>query len=274
MTPESVPFLTEYLKHLGMRDMSEATIKRREWSIANFATFIAPLPLLEADGALIEEWLGRFVAARTRHAYRSDLASFYSWAIKRRLLAASPIDDVGSIKVPKQLPHPVPAAMIPTIVATARNRKLRTGLALAAYAGLRSAEACKLTPADVSVEAGVIAVRDGKGAKDRMVPLHPALRPILGQHTGTAPYVGTTPQWLSCEAGKHLRSLGLTTHRLHNLRATFATELAKATNGNLLLVGAALGHESPTTTKGYVLVGMAGGADLAGAVGRIYGEAA
>lgn len=274
MTPEPVPNLADYLRHLRMRELSPATVKRRRWSLTNFAAFVAPMPILDADSALIEEWLSGFRAARTRHAYRSDLNSFYDWAKRRRLLASSPVDEVGAIKVPKQLPHPVPAHMVETIIATAPGRKLRTGLALAAYAGLRSAEACKLTPADVSLEAGVIAVRDGKGAKDRMIPLHPALPAILAEHSGTGPYVGATSHWLSCEAGKHLRSLGLAQHRLHHLRATFATELARVTNGNLLLVGAALGHESPSTTKGYVLVAMAGGADLSAAVQRLYPHAA
>lgn len=273
MSQQSVPFLDEYLRHLAMRNMSPRTIKRRELSIRNFAAFVAPLPVLEADAAIVEEWLQRFSASRTKHAYRGDLSSLFEWARRRRLVVDSPIDDVGRIRVPKQLPHPVPAELVEAIIASAPVRSVRVGMALAAYAGLRSAEACALAPSDVSVQAGVVAVRNGKGAKDRLVPLHPKLVPILAGHVGTGRYVGTRSNYLSTAAGKHLRSLGLD-YRLHNLRATFATELARVTNGNLLLVGAALGHESPSTTKGYVLVGMAGGADLSAAVGNLYPDAA
>lgn len=37
----------------------------------------------------------------------------------------------------------------------------------------------------------------------------------------------------------------------HQLRAGFATELARVTDGNLLLVAHVLGHESVVTTQGY-----------------------
>lgn len=273
MSSEPIPFLSDYLRHLRMRDLSPATVQRHELSLSNFARFIAPATLLDADVQLVEDWLSRFRAARTKHAYRSDLASFMEWAKRRKLIADSPMDDVGKIRIPKQLPHPVPAEHVEFIIATAPTRKLRYGFALAAYAGLRCAEAATLQPADVSLEAGIIAVRHGKGAKDRVVPMHPRLRTILASHTSAAAYVGLTPDYLSQAASRHLHSLDLP-YTLHNLRATFATELARVTNGNLLLVGQALGHESPVTTKGYVLVALAGGPDLSSAVGKMFDQAA
>jgi site-specific recombinase XerC len=37
----------------------------------------------------------------------------------------------------------------------------------------------------------------------------------------------------------------------HQLRTSFATELARIVNGNLLLVAHVLGHDSIVTTSGY-----------------------
>jgi integrase len=59
---------------------------------------------------------------------------------------------------------------------------------------------------------------------------------------------------------------------LHNLRATFATELSRQTNGNLLLVGEMLGHASLDTTRGYVRLG--GSEQATEAVRRLYESAA
>jgi integrase/recombinase XerC len=234
------------------RGFSTATIRRRNLSLGTFAAYVAPLDITNATGELAEEWLSGFTAPRTRHAYRSDLRSFFAWARKRGLVAADPMTDVEPIRVPRSLPRPVPVAMLPAIIDTARQ-PLRTGLALAGFAGLRRAECCALVTGDVDLEAAMLTVRNGKGGKDRSVPIHPALAELLGDQPmpSGCRLVPLVPSKLGAAASTHLRALGLP-YTLHNLRATFATELARIANGNLLLVAEALGHESIQTTQGYV----------------------
>lgn len=276
MTIDTFPLLIDYAAHLKMRNMSPKTIRRRRASLGALAAFVAPTPLTDATPELIEEWLGTFSSPWTKHSYRSDAASFFAWAVKRKLCAASPLDDVGSIRTPKHLPRPVPPQHLNMVLAAASaspSTWLRTALALAAFGGLRCAEIVALEPGDVSFEGRIIAVRSGKGDKDRMVPLHPRLATILGTHRGTGRFVPVSETYVTRLAAEHLRSLGLD-YTLHNLRATFATELARSCNGNLVMVGAALGHESTDTTKGYVSVALAGGADMAAAVGRMFDQAA
>ena len=260
----------DFLAHLAMRAMSDKTIRRRRSSLRSLARFAHPQPLLEVGAETIEDWLATFSAPRTRHAYRSDVAAFFDWAAKRRL-ATSPMAEVGTVRVPKSLPHPVPANLLPTIIATAEGTTLRLALALAAYAGLRCAEITTLLPDHVDHAAGVIFVRDGKGSKDRVVPLHPVLATMLRGHRGAGPYVPVTPDHLGKRASAHMRALGIDA-TLHNLRATFATELSRQTNGNLLLVGEMLGHASLDTTRGYVRLG--GSEQATEAVRRLYESAA
>lgn len=237
------------------RGFSENTIRRRELSVAMFARFIAPMPLAAATTELIDEWLGTFASPRTRHAYRSDVRVFYTWASKRNLVDGNPAEDVDRVKVPKSLPRPVPAEAVAPVI-DAADGWLRVALALAAYAGLRCAEACSLTMADIDRHRGVLTVRNGKGGRDRTVPLHPALVVVLDElHPRPGQrLVPVRSKHVGAAASAHLRRLGLP-HTIHNLRATFATSLARATNGNLVVVAEALGHESVQTTVGYVRLG-------------------
>lgn len=48
-------------------------------------------------------------------------------------------------------------------------------------AGLRASEAIAITPADLTLESdqSTMPVRLGKGAKDRVLPIHPELREVL-----------------------------------------------------------------------------------------------
>ena len=115
----------------------------------------------------------------------------------------------------------------------------------------------------------VLVVRHGKGGKDRAVPIHPTLAPLLaGLPAG--PLIEVRPGTLGHKVARHLRAHGVDA-TLHKLRHTFGTEAARATNGNLLIVADLMGHSSTLTTQGYVkLVGVSTSA----AVGMMYSDAA
>lgn len=250
--------IAAYLAYLRLRGMSSATSKRRRSSLHAFARWCHPLCVTDADRDHVEGWLRLFAEPRTRKAYRSDLSDFYQWALRRQVVATNPVALTDGIRVPKSLPRPVPPHAVPGIIAAAPDGPLRLGLMLAAYAGLRRAEICALTGHDVQLyPEPLIVVRQGKGAKDRLVPMHPALRLELADAKGGGRLVGWSPDHLGTVAADHMRRLGYDC-TLHQLRASFATELARALDGNVIAVGRVLGHESPTTTMGYV--GWDGGA--------------
>ena len=239
------------------RSFSRHTIRRRRTSLSSLGRHIAPMPLTAATTELVEEWLGTFTSPRTKHAYRSDVAAFFTWATKRQIVESSPMDHVDSVRVPKGLPRPVPAELVPTIIATAPDTTLKLALALAAYAGLRRAEIVELTADDVSLHSHppTLVVRDGKWAQDRLVPLHPKLVVMLSS-SKVHRFVPLRADTLGTKAAEHMRSHGWD-YTIHQLRATFATELARATAGNVVLVSKMLGHSSIQTTMGYV--GWSGG---------------
>lgn len=252
------------------RGLSTATIRRRAVSIHQFGTHIHPLPLTDATGDLVDGWLGEFRCAATRRAYRSDLSAFYCWAAKRDL-CTNPVLKTDSIRVPKPLPRPVPASYLPAILAAAPP-DVALMVALAAYAGLRRAEIAALDAGDIDLTslAPTLAVRSGKGNKDRIVPVHPALAKMLRSRPRHGALFTVNAATVGNKIAAHLRSLGIEATG-HKLRHSFGTELARTTEGNVVLIAALMGHSDISTTMRYV--GWAGGPRTA-AVDAMYPAAA
>jgi site-specific recombinase XerD len=257
--------LGRFAAYQRQRGFSERTVKRRETTVRSFARFLAPKGLAAAELLDIDQFLSTKPAARTRHAYRSDLRVFYAWAVKRNLFESNPAADVESVKIPKALPRPLgPEA---TDLLDHGRKQTRQMVALALYAGLRDAEIAALRAEDVWLheKPPVVVVRDGKGGKDRVVPLHPAVIELLGQLPGEGPVFpgrqGATlrPATVSARIKRHLRASGVEA-RPHQLRHTFGTELARCSGGDVVLVAELMGHASTDTTMGYVRLATGRGA--------------
>jgi integrase len=170
------------------------------------------------------------------------------------------------IKLPKSLPKPIRQELIPGLIASASSPHVRYAIALAAYAGLRRSEITTLDAADIALnrEHPILVVRAGKGGKDRVIPVHPALAPLLAEQT-FGKYVDIDPNTLSTMVTKHLQRNGVSA-TMHCLRHTFGTEMARV-SGSLILTGTLMGHSSPVTTQQYV--GWMGG-DATAAVAAMY----
>ncbi len=240
------------------RGFSRNTVRRRRISLGRFAAHIAPVLLERATPELVEEWLLTFATATTRRAYLADLRVFYRWAHRRQLCPSNPCDRIDSIKVPRTLPRPVDAALVPMLVAMAPTAKVALMVALAAYAGLRRAEIAALDYRDVNLagDPPTLTVRCGKGGKDRTIPVHPELARLFERRT-TGPVIGLTPNTVGALVAEHLRACGVNA-TAHQLRHTFATEAARVADP--WLVAELLGHSKLDTTMLYVsLVGREAG---------------
>ncbi len=253
------------------RGFSPATIRRRTLTLTQFLRFLQPGSLFAATDSDVQEFLLMRDSARTRHAYRSDLRTFYTWACRRSLTTNDPTLLIDPIRVPKTLPRPVPAEMVRDLVRHAPTTELQLAVALAAYAGLRIAEIAALDGLDIDWQHQVLFVRAGKGNKDRAVPMHPMLAQYLKGYAGKSGRVfQVKTDTIGRSVAKYLRESGVDA-TAHKLRATFATELAEAARGNVVMVQRLMGHESPTTTMAYV--GWGGGA-ASGVVSTMYDDCA
>jgi site-specific recombinase XerD len=133
-----------------------------------------------------------------------------------------------------------------------RNRAL---VELVYSAGLRSAEAVGLDLGDIDFEQELVRVRNGKGAKDRVVPLGEEAafqvgrylrdaRPQLARGAEDALFLSTRGRRLDTSTLRRL------VPHPHRLRHAFATHLLEG-GADLRTIQELLGHSSLSTTQVY-----------------------
>jgi integrase len=248
--------LQAFVAYQQGRAFSGGTIRRRVSSLSSFLDFIHPSYAAEAGPTDVEEWLRGFKDPQTRYSYRSDLKIFYRWAVRRGIARDNPVDDTDPPRLPKRLPRPLQPADLSAALAAA-DGDVQLMMMLGAFAGLRVSEIARLATADLHMDRtpAVMLVKQGKGRKDRVVPLHPALVSRLrGTTVGYIFPSGTGhvhPGTVTRRVGNVLHMVGIEA-TAHCLRHTFGTELARVARGNLVAVAQVMGHESVNTTNGYV----------------------
>jgi len=168
-------------------------------------------------------------------------------------------------KRPKTLPSVLSLAEVLRLLNAATPGRDRMLLQVAYGCGLRLSELLHLQVRDIDSSRMVIHVRQGKGAKDRLVPLslrlleelraywrtcRPSTWLFPGQKTDSTLSAGNIQRRFS-----HLvKRIGLTKHcSMHTLRHSYATHLLEA-GVDLLTLKALLGHTSLQTTARYLHV--------------------
>ena len=236
-----------FADYQALRGYSPHTIRRRACTLRSLAKLTHPAPIESASADVLSELIAEASNMRTRHARLTDLRAFYRWAVRRSLVDTDPTALLDPIHLPKSLPRPIER---PDRVTHARDADTALMVALGLYAGLRRSEIAALHSDDV--HGTYLVVRGGKGGKDRTVPLHPELVRMLSGRTGRLFTV--SPDTISRRIKQHLASCGITA-TAHQLRHTFGTELARTSSGDLLMIGALMGHANVATTMGYTQLG-------------------
>lgn len=242
------------------RGLRPQTVRRRRDVVRNFVNHRPGL--LTAEPADIHAWLEAVPrVARTRYAYVSCLHAFYCWANTEGHTEANPAAKVRRPRLTPNLPRPIAVADLQFAVGQAPPRE-RAWLLLAALAGLRCGEIAGLDREHVwdHEDPPTLFVADGKGGRQRAVPLHPevmaALRvaglprngPVFRSSTGRR-FAGHD---VSARGNRYLRSIGVQA-TMHQLRHRFGTDFYRQSR-DLRLTQTVLGHASPVTTAVYTAV--------------------
>jgi integrase/recombinase XerC len=240
------------------------SIDKREQYLKAFARYLAPREMFDASRQDIELFLdkrkardGRKIGSKTRYLWIAFLHGFYKWAVFEELLDVDPTVKIIRPKNRRTLPRPIDGDDLIMAVRAARPQ-LRAMLSLAAFAGLRCQEIAGLDRDDIIEAKGLIRVRHGKGAKERIVPLHPdvmeSLRCLPLPRTGAifvrprgARY---TPSYLSLVCNAYLHDIGVNA-TMHMCRHWFASEVYANTH-DIRVTQELLGHSDPATTAGYI----------------------
>ena len=176
--------------------------------------------------------------------------------------------EVKGKRAQKRIPFVPRQGQVDQILAAAKRPRDRLLLEFDLFTGLRVAELCALEVLDVDLDQGQVIVRQGKGGKDRCVPL-PArliepLRAWIGSRQSGPLFPSPRGGRLSTRAVQKLikrlaAAAGLPeaskARRFtpHKLRHRYATNLYKKSK-NLRVVQTVLGHESIATTEIYTHV--------------------
>lgn len=247
----------EWLASLRWRNLSPKTIQRRAMVLRRFIEWCDPLT---ADRHDVEAWLTSLaVSPQSRSYYLSDLGSFYTWAVRNEVLVRSPAAQVERPLLPDYEARPIPTDELAHAVDQA-DQTMRAILSIAALAGLRRSEIARLDATDVNLSDRTLRVRQGKGKKDRTVPLSPALSTELqaGGNLHRGPVILSTlgraykPDSLGQKANEHLAGCG-SQSTIHCLRHWFATQMLEET-GDVVVVQKLMGHANTNTTAKYTAV--------------------
>ncbi len=236
--------------------------------------------VVEAFGAALRVTLGQKETSINRR--RAALGNLFHYLEREGVVGKNPAKlALGMKPLPRKPPDYMTKAERNTILTVLSGRGSRRGrrnyamFALMFLAGLRESEVCHLTVADVDLEGRSLYVRDGKGRKDRRVPITPKLCRILrGWITTTrARCVGADSPWLFLHVWRHHRYHGqpLTPKAIwhqvrtqivpilgrrvspHTFRHSYITHIYEA-SGDLRLAQHLAGHESIRTTAVYAHV--------------------
>lgn len=185
----------------------------------------------------------------------AGLRFFYHVTLRRRSMDFV----IPAAREPKKLPEILTRAELTRLFSRTIRPKHRALLLTAYAAGLRVSEVVALQVCDIDAERGVLHVRQGKGARDRLTLLSPRLLEALRaywRHERSEPWLFASRDrrgHLCAGAAKHLyvqakqRADIQKAGGLHTLRHTFATNLLEA-GVDLHTLQRLLGHKSLRST--------------------------
>ncbi len=255
------------LEELQRHNYSQSTIETYINSVKDFAEYFHKSPdLLGAEEVrryqlyLLNE---KKLAAQTVKVRMSALRFFYWKTIKRRDIC---FDDLPIPKTPKRLPTVLSPEEILRLIQAAASLMHRTILILLYATGIRRAELRWLRVTDIDSQRMVIHIQQGKGRRDRDIPMTPLVLKVLREyyrHARPKVYLFPGGRWHNSPkpiSGKTVWNAvretvvtaGLTKRiHPHTLRHSFATHHMEG-GTDLLVLQSLLGHAELKNTLVYV----------------------
>lgn len=219
-------------------------------------------------------WMrGRQNTGRTLARRLSALRAFFAYAIEEGVMRVNPATLVENPRLPRNLPEVLSREEMERLLAlpdmnTKNGWRERCMLELLYASGLRVSELCNLAVGDIDLQTGLVRVF-GKGAKERLVPIHDLAINLLGEYlrtwrpqfrpTGKQLFINRSGQALTRQfVWKRIKTLALESGirrpiSPHTFRHSFATHLLEG-GADLRAVQTLLGHSDISATEIYTHV--------------------
>jgi site-specific recombinase XerD len=258
------PLRQRFIDDLRLRNYARRTIDTYVSRVACFAKHFGRSPELLGPNEVRDfqlHLLQRRVSWSSFNQAVCALRFLYGTTLRRP--EQLPLIPFG--KRPKTLPSVLSRAEVLRLLDAAPAGRDRVLLQVAYGCGLRLSELLHLQVADIDSARMVIHVRQGKGAKDRLVPLSLRLleelraywrrgRPRTWLFPGHKPGRPINASHIQRGLGRLVKQVGLSKHcSMHTLRHSYATHLLEA-GVDVLMLKALLGHTSLQTTARYLHV--------------------
>lgn len=252
-------------QQMRIRRYSEKTIDSYIKVLSVFFRFFSTKSINTITNADVVTFNNDYILAKRLSAsYQSQfinaLKVFYNRIADRSLIIEKLIRPQKGFTLPKVISQ----EEVAMILNACTNQKHRTMLSVLYGAGLRRGELLHLRVGDIDSRRMVIVVNNGKGGKDRLVPLSPVMLEMLrmyyrvykpkeylfeGQYGGSY-----SERSIELVLKKAVSDAGIQKNiNLHMLRHSYATHLMEA-GTNLRFIQELLGHKSPKTTQIYTHV--------------------
>jgi integrase/recombinase XerD len=259
-------YFKRFIDWLENNRYSKASVKVYGEALQNFLLYLGPMDANEVTDDDFFEYINKRIlyqdySASLQNQVVSAIKLFYREVIR----APINIDQMNRPRREHRLPNVLSKEEVKKILAAHINTKHRVMLSLIYACGLRRSELLNLKIGDIDSQRGFIKIYQGKGKKDRMIPVSPKTIEMLrdyyklykptnwlieGRFKGEQ-YTETSLQNVFKQALKKAKINKPAT--LHWLRHSYATHLLEA-GTDLRYIQELLGHKSSKTTEIYTHV--------------------
>jgi len=264
---------------LSIRGYSKDTIRRYKYVIRCYCKFTG---VNEINKVTDENTRTLFYYGRTKRAwsvntfivYHKTLLVFFRWCVKQGYMNKNPILEIEKPRLEKRLPPKLTKQNTLRLLEIVYNfpyeykfLRYRNHAIFSTFifAGLRKQELLNLKFTDIDLDNLSLFVRQGKGAKDRVVPISYTLAQSLKKYTEERKRLNkTNPEFFSSLRGntgftanglkrlvKQMREVSGTVFTVHKLRHTFATLMLEG-GADIYSLSRMMGHSDIKTTTIYL----------------------
>lgn len=282
----------EFCADLGARGFSVATIRNRRQQLAALSGWLAergvtrPVEVTRPMLVRYQRWLfhyrkpdGHPLSFRSQNQRLLPARAFFKWAVKNNHVGSNPASELDLPRVEHRLPQPALSITEAEQVLAGPNLDTLSGvrdramLEVLYCTGIRRAELAHLALMDLDIDRATLMVRQGKGKKDRMIPISPraiawvdkyllevrsrlAVEPDDGTLFLTLDGHGFSLDRLTQLARGYVQASGVGKQgACHIFRHTMATLMLEG-GADIRYIQAMLGHAELSTTQIYTQVSI------------------
>jgi integrase/recombinase XerD len=281
-----------FLESMRVRNYSEGTIEHRETHLRTFITWCDERGVMrpqEVTRPILERYQrylflyrkanGEALSGRSQHMRLVPIKVWFRWLVKQHRILSNPAADLDMPRVEMRLPKHILSAAeaerilnVPDVTSSLGIRD-RAILETFYSTGIRRMEMTNLQVHDVDPDRGTVMIREGKGRRDRLIPIGDrALAWIAKYLNEVRPQIALaddegilflaltgdsiSPLSLGQMVSAYIKQSGVNkTGSCHLFRHTMAT-LMLENGADVRFVQVMLGHAQLTSTQIYTQVAI------------------